>query len=198
MEEILRSLEERVESLSGALETKGKEVESTLETVEVQNYARDLGQHLGSEAFAPVRQYLELQEALTGIKPDLEADLRPHLRQARDPQTGRPIPASRTAEVMLERAKERMQALARVPWLRELVLGAPAAPAAPAAAPAPTPAPAATQASGSRPPAPPVSNAGESQSTPRDPSSLTMAERMKLLEEKLSRAGAARAQSAQA
>jgi len=94
---------------------------------------------------------------------------------------------------MLERAKERIHVLAKVPWLRELVLGAPvpAVPAAPApVAPAP----------GSRAPAPApaVSNAGESQSTPRDPSTLTMAERMKILEEKLTRASAARAQSAQA
>ena len=192
-EEMLRSLEERVESLSGALQERGKEVQTFQESVEVQTYARDLGQELASEAFAPVRQYLELQEALTGIRPDLEADLRPHLRQARDPQTGRPIPAARTAEIMLERAKERIQVLAKVPWLRELVLGAPvpAVPAAPApVAPAP----------GSRAPAPApaVSNAGESQSTPRDPSTLTMAERMKILEEKLTRASAARAQSAQA
>lgn len=199
IEETVRSLEERIEQLTGALSSKAKEDEEFQDSVMVGNYARELRGYLGSESFLPVRQYEEFMEAFTGQKPNLEADLRAHLKSARDPQTGQPIPPEKTAQIMVERAKAGLESVAKLPWFRDLVLAQqqqptnppPSAPATAGGAPAQG-APGGAPAAAGRAPAPPVGNAGETAGGAAPDRPLSIQDRLRLVAEKLQRASEAR------
>ena len=199
-EERIIQLEQRIETLLGDLEKKDTQDREFHEGQVVRDYAQEVGHYIGQETYSPVGQFMELSKVLFGTEPNLEVELAPYLRGLREQRQGIPAPA-KAAEIMLGSAKEKIEALKGLKWLRELFV--PAATQAPASAGTQVPAPVSTPQEGTwndRPqlpgrrsaPGPTMSGSDESAGRPPNPQNLNHEQRLRLMAQRLDEVSAAK------